>query len=168
MNRRELFRWTAGAAATAGGALEAQEKGGWKPAVLDSHQLATINVLSDLIIPTTDTPGAVAAGVPKQIDQILQYGSDERRQQLFGAIAWLDGYSIEQHGAPFAKLTHEQQVAMLTKLDAEGPQETGKRVFRHIKNTVSQLYYNTAAGTRELNKGGRVPSTFGCRHDKHG
>jgi len=41
---------------------------GWKPLFLDAHQNETLIVLSDLILPATDTPGAKEALVNRYID----------------------------------------------------------------------------------------------------
>src|SRR5437867_10734692 len=46
-------------------------RGDWKPAFLDEHQNQTLIVLSDLIIPETDTPGAKQALVNRFIDLLL-------------------------------------------------------------------------------------------------
>src|SRR5262245_53303704 len=43
----------------------------WKPLFLDEHQNQTLIVLSDLIIPETDTPGAKQALVNRFVDLLL-------------------------------------------------------------------------------------------------
>ncbi len=44
---------------------------GWKPKFFDEHQNDTVMVLSDLIIPATDTPGAKEALANRYIDLVL-------------------------------------------------------------------------------------------------
>src|SRR5439155_8216101 len=62
----------------------------------------------------------------------------------------------------FVHCTAEQQTAMLTALDqARAP------FFRQLKSMTSGIYYSTQIGYQELNKGGRVPASFGCKHGGH-
>jgi hypothetical protein len=176
MNRRELFR--VGAGSLTAGALMAQQHEhivtpastaqatatDWSPSVFDSHQNETVIVLTELIIPETDTPGAKAANVNRYIDLFLRDGDPERRVQFLEGLSWLDGYSIRQAGAPFVRLPETQQTKILETLDAgEDPSvKTGHAFFRMVKAMTAQIYYATEIGFRELNKGGRVPSGFGC------
>jgi hypothetical protein len=54
---------------------------------------------------------------------------------------------------------------MLETMDKErGP---GNNFFRQVKALTARIYYNTQIGYQELNKGGRVPKTFGCSHGTH-
>jgi hypothetical protein len=181
MNRRNWLRWTAGAAAAAGTAIEAQQQNPaasgaapappakplWKPVVFDAHQFATVSVLCDQIVPATDTPGALAAGVPRYLDLMLSHSRPSQREELLAGLAWIDAQAIRQQGVPLAKLPPASQAALLTALD-DATAGASARYFRQWKSAIAQIYYNTAAGYRELNKGGRVPSGFGCRHGQHG
>ena len=61
--------------------------GPFTPKFLTAHELAVVSRLSDIIIPTTDTPGAVAAGVPKYIDGALELNPDMQRRYREGVPA---------------------------------------------------------------------------------
>lgn len=137
----------------------------WRPSVLSAHQNESVIAITDLIIPSTDTPGAKAAHVNRYIDLLLRDGSLDQREAFLGGLAWLDTYAIREHGHPFVKCPPADQVAMLTALD-EGA-GAGHGFFRQVKSLTSKIYYATEIGTRELNKGGRVPASFGCAHDSH-
>jgi gluconate 2-dehydrogenase gamma chain len=155
------------AGAKAGNALLASD---WQPSVLDSHQNETVIVLSDLIIPATDTPGAKAALVNRYIDQLLRDGPENRRESFIEGLGWLDGYTIREHGKPFVRLTGDQQTAVLKVL--EGADEAtelapGALFFRTIKSATASIYYATEIGFKELNKSGNVPKTYGCVHAEH-
>lgn len=167
MNRRDALK--VGATAAAVPAL-AQTKPGpksaWKPSVLTQHQNATVIVLTDLLIPATDTPGAKDANVNRYIDLFLEDGKAPERDRFLQGLAWLDDYSKAQHNDAFVKLPQPTQISILKKLDAGGDPsiDEGHHFFRMAKNLTSRIYYNTEAGFREMNKGGRVPSGVGCSH----
>ena len=62
---------------------------GWKPLLLDEHQNETLIILSDLIIPATDTPGAKEALVNRYIDLVLAadtHGKPARVPEFASAI----------------------------------------------------------------------------------
>ena len=169
MQRRDLLRL--GAAFAAIPAVWGQEatthaaKANWRPAVLSAHENETAVAITDLIIPATDTPGAKGAHVNRYIDLLLRDGSLGQREQFIGGLAWLDAFAIHEHSHAFVKCALADQVAMLKALDeGSGP---GHTFFRQLKSLTSRIYYATEIGRQELNKGGRVPASFGCQHGAH-
>jgi hypothetical protein len=189
MNRRQLMKSViAGAGATVGGrtAPAAQshhampsaatpavsnESDSWKPAFFDEHQNETVVALSDLIIPATDTPGAKAAQVNRYIDLMLSQSPSEAQRKFLEGLAWLDVYALRPHGAPFVNCPAAQQMALLASLDPAGHPtgelRPGVQFFREIKRRTSRGYYTSKIGIDDLNKGGRVPASFGCPHGGH-
>ncbi|MEZ5400793.1 MAG: gluconate 2-dehydrogenase subunit 3 family protein [Bryobacteraceae bacterium] len=177
MKRREVFRIGAALAAAPAGAASlpaavaplAQATGPWQARALDDHQIKTVTQLADLILPDTDTPGAVKAGVVSRLDKILADGDPERRGNFLEAVAWIDGYAMRQHSKPFLDLSAAAQTAILDELDhgASADGRAGRGHFRAVKGAVTGVYYATETGFRELNKGGRVPRTYGCTHPEH-
>jgi len=160
MDRRNLLQLAAVAAP--GSALaQISVTPDWKPETFDAHQNETVIALSELIIPATDTPGAKAALVNRWMDRLLGVAPQEQKDAFLGGLGWLDGHSIDRHKKPFVRLTEAEQVAILKELDASssGP---GAQFFRLAKGLTSRIYYATEIGMRELNKGGRVPSTLTC------
>lgn len=167
MQRREFFKFSAALfalpATIPAAWAEQAARADWRPSVLDDHQNETVIVLTDLIIPTTDTPGAKAARVNRYVDLFLRDGDAEPREQFLAGLNWLDGQAIGQHGHPFLHCTSDQQIATLTGCEeGAGP---GHDFFTQVKNLTARIYYNTEIGYRELNKGGRVPGSFGCQHE---
>jgi hypothetical protein len=173
MKRRDLLKLTVSAASMPAAAV-AQEHthaapsvpaaGEWKPFVFDAHQNETLILLSDLILPATDTPGAKAARVNQHIDLLLRDGPAENREKFLEGLGWMDGYARRKYGHALIGCTLEQQTAVLETLSAshEEGTEAGRRFFQSAKSIIARTYYNTEIGYRELNKGGRVPATFGC------
>ena len=124
-------------------------------------------MLADLIIPRTETPGAKDAKVNEFIDFYLSELPVDGRSRFIQGLGWLDGYAIRQHGLPFARLSSANQTAVLTTLSgARGNEELrqGTEFFRQIKQLTVLGYYTSKAGIDELNRGGRVPASFGCEH----
>lgn len=184
MNRRELFRiGVSGSAALTVGSDVAMAQhahpvsaatskeaasASWKPSVFDAHQNETVIALTESIIPETDTPGAKAALVNRYIDLMLRDGDDSSRQRFLAGLNWLDGYAIRTGNAPFVRLPEAKQIEILEALDAGGTGlEPGQQFFRSAKALTARIYYATEIGFKELNKGGRVPTGFGCDGKNH-
>ena len=167
MKRREVLK----VAAVMPTMLSAQMPQGkaWKPSVFTTAQDAAVVALTEIIIPATDTPGAREAQVNRYIDLLLHDGPASERERFLAGLRWLDEYSTKKNGKPFANLTTADQTAILTELDAEGSPELekGHQFFRMAKSLTSRIYYSTAIGFKELNKGGRVPKKVGCEHSSH-
>lgn len=180
MKRRDLLK--ASAAATAlpavtGAQQHAHEAAAkpaasaWQPSVLNPQQLDTVIALVDLIIPATDTPGAKQANVHRYIDLFLKDGPSVERDRFLTGLQWLENHTQRNHRASFTRLKPAEQTAMLQALDTAGDQGSlaeGHRFFRLVKSMTARFYYQTRTGQQELNKGGRVPKSFGCSHSQHG
>jgi hypothetical protein len=157
MNRRDLLKLTAALPVVATGQ-------GWKPVLLTPEQDAIVVVVSDLIIPTTDTPGAKQANVNRYVDALLKEAPAQQRDRFLDGLKTLDESAKTKHGKGFVQIPAADQTAMLKELD-----ERNDPFFRMMKGLTSRIYYQTQIGHRELNKDGRVPATFGCQHaDHHG
>ena len=150
----------------------APQGGTWTPSILSTRQLETVGTLVELIIPTTETPGAKTALVDRYIDGVLSTANAEVRTRFLDGLTWLDGRSQALFGAPFTGATAEQQVDLLTRLSAgastEAPQ--GIDFFTAIKTMTITGYYTTEIGLRqELEDPGvlMLPSYPGCQHPEH-
>lgn len=105
------------AAALLGG-CQADASDGWQPQVLSAEQNDLVTVVSERILPATDTPGAKAAQVNRFIDKLLAdwYPVEERERFLEG-LAFVDERAQEAHEQPFLELTPDEQTALLSRMD---------------------------------------------------
>jgi hypothetical protein len=173
MNRRDILKLAATSAAVPAVGIAQQPAGkltpSWTPSFFDAHQFQTVTALVDLIIPVTDTPGAIAAQVDRHIDHLLAASPEDDKQAFREGLGWLDGYAIRTQSKPFVRCARDRQVSILETLDAgEAPDLVpGHRFFQLAKQLTAELFYATEIGFNELNQGGRVPATFGCPHPEH-
>ena len=125
MQRRELFRLLgAGAALPAFDSnllamfQDAQPKSGYTLRTLNPHQNATLVIMTDLIIPETDTPGAKAVRVNEFIDLILtEWAHQDERQRFMAGFAEVDKLANDLFAKDFVDVTPVQQAAVITELD---------------------------------------------------
>lgn len=125
MQRRDLFRLLgAGAALPAFDSnllamfQDAQPKSGYTLRTLNPHQNATLVIITDLIIPETDTPGAKAVRVNEFIDLILtEWAHEDERRRFMAGFAEVDKLSNALFAKDFVDVTPVQQHAVVTELD---------------------------------------------------
>lgn len=157
------------------GMATAESAAAWKPLFFDEHQNSTVEALTDLIIPATDTPGAKAAMVNRYIDLLMSDEEPDKQKNFYQGLAWLDARCIATHGAPFAKLTTEQQTTLLEQLadpnNSKPKDKPGVRFFQEIKGLTIFGYYTSRIGMeQELHYGGdefhtKFPGA--CTHPEH-
>jgi len=125
-----------------------------EPELLTRDELLLTGVLAELIIPRTDTPGALAVGAHRTVDHLLKSCALAPAQAQFRAgLARIDAVAQAQAGKRFAALPPDRQTALLYQLDAgrEPFDAADQRFFRQLKAYVAFAYYTSEAGaTREL------------------
>lgn len=87
----------------------------WQPVFLTKEQGALVGTIAEIIIPRTDTPGAIDVGVPAFIDTMLKdvYTQEDRDRYVEGLQAF-DGAARAAYGKAFID-TNESQQAELVK-----------------------------------------------------
>jgi hypothetical protein len=119
-------------------------------AVLMPDQMALVAAACDRIVPATDTPGAVAAGVPQFIELMLAdwYAVADRNDFLSG-FATLDAVARGRHGRVFAQATPAQQDAILTDAMSGTLPGLPPHFFEHLRQLVVLGYYTSEIGCRQ-------------------
>lgn len=129
-----------------------------------ASQRQLLERLSDLVIPSTDTLGALAVGVPAFVELALLHGLGETAPETTarvhmqpdkGGLPVLDLVAREldrrSHGT-FTGLSPARQTTVLTVYDAEAyAQDQGDHPWRKIKALILTGYYTSEVGaSREL------------------
>jgi hypothetical protein len=89
----------------------------WTPKVLNARQNELVMAASELIIPATDTPGAMEAQVNRYIDGVLADAAPADRDAFLQGLAWLDARCEQRVNRQFVNATPEQQIELLKSLD---------------------------------------------------
>lgn len=161
MDRRELIRMLgataalgmvpSAAAATVQGLHAAVQQGrGFR--TLTTAQQALVSRVADLVIPRTDTPGALDVRVPEFIDLLLTewYDESDARKLLDDVIA-IDAAARERGAASFVAMSVAQQVELLRALDAASTETSGAAAgFRQLKSLTVSGYFSSERVTKEV------------------
>lgn len=86
--------------------------------IFSPQEREMINVLTEMIIPETDTPGANQAGVPDFIDMLIStWYSEHDKKYVFHGLRLLNNHCLISFGQDFLGCSEEQQIIALE--DAE-------------------------------------------------
>ena len=90
----------------------------YQPTFFGAVEYAQMSRLADLIIPATDTPGAIGAGVPEYVDRVVSL-NPEHQGLMRAGLEWLDDRSRELFAGRFLEASEAQQIQMLQPLSDE-------------------------------------------------
>lgn len=174
LNRRDALRGlalTIGAASAglAAPALAAAPPLTWTPAALTLDQARLVDVVAELIMPATDTPGAREAGVPQFIDRTLADYCDKAEAELLRAgFERMDADARAAHGDVFVALAPAQQAELLAGYDREAAAvraQTPKapHFFATLEDLVTIGYFTSEPGATVTLKYDPIPGDYrGC------
>jgi hypothetical protein len=163
----------------------------WKPAFLDAHQVETVTILAEQIV-----PGSTKANSAQFIDALLSVDTEQSQRRFLQALGAFEGMAINTAQKPWKSLSEAERTTLLTKASTTesgrprggpgGPGGGGPRPasaagagtppaepavtirdhFDHLKGWISGAYYSSEVGMRELGWTGNVffDKFTGCQH----
>ncbi len=91
-----------------------------EPGLFTSAQRAVVAAMTEVIIPRTDTPGAIDAGAPRFVELMVQdWLNEEERAEFMRGLADAMARAESKYGASFDALDDDQQLALMEELEAE-------------------------------------------------
>jgi gluconate 2-dehydrogenase gamma chain len=130
---------------------------------LTTAQGAIVSAAAERILPRTDTPGALDAGVPAFIDRFYgEFMSAEERQLLVKGLEDIDAAARTAHGAPFASLAPAQQDGVLRGI-ANTQQTANPSSFGLLRSTTVLGYFTSEVVGKNVLHYDPVPGAYdGC------
>lgn len=149
------------------------------PKFLNEDLARLVSAISETILPKTDTPGAIEAGVPGFIDDILStvYSSEQQNNFIDGITA----FAVESNaalGKDFVDASSEEQLNFVRKKNEEllsgsgGPASEGwwaagagksKPFFLELKELTITGFFTSETGATQTLQYNQVPGPFkGC------
>jgi len=126
------------------------------------EQRAQVAAISERIIPTTDTPGAISAGVPAFIEMMLaDWYSPQERDDFLNGLGVVEGRAWIQYEKTFPALTPQEQDEILTIAMQE---HLGGDFFNHCKQMTILGYYTSEIGCKQERVYVPVPGHYDGRY----
>jgi hypothetical protein len=147
------------------------------PQFFTPEEFFNIEILSEMIIPRDDKPGAMDAHVADYIDFLVFSAAEfepAMQTQWKQGLELLEQLSKREFGNVFAAISDEQRLQLITAMSLPesdaAAQHEGFPFFRLIKDATVDGFYTSRAGLMEAleYKGLTYLSSFpGCTHPEH-
>jgi gluconate 2-dehydrogenase gamma chain len=130
----------------------------------DEHEMATIAVLADIIIPKDETSGsATEAGVPAFIEFIVK---DKPSHQLpmRGGLKWLDVQCLKRFNKNFIECSSQDQLYMVDEIafpeKAKPEMQRGVTFFNRMRDLTATGFFTSQMGVKDLGYAGNQPNRW--------
>ena len=180
LTRREALKrvaWLMGGTLSASAILAIQKgysataPAGKKPSILTPPQMSIVSAVSEVMIPRTDTPGAIDVGVPGFIDLMLEEVYTQRaREHYLAGLADFDAAAHTEQGKEFLALEPTHQVALVRRFHdaaviedqrSDRPREDLQRPFILMTKELTLLgFFTSEAGATQVLQYVAVPGSY--------
>lgn len=133
---------------------------------LTEHELETIAILCDIILPASDTAGsATDAEVPAFIEFIVK-DIPQHQLPIRGGLMWLDGESNRRFNKVFKTAGPDEQIEIIEDIaypdpDGKKPELAyGIRFFDLMRGLTLTGYYTSKMGIEDLGYAGNRPGIW--------
>jgi gluconate 2-dehydrogenase gamma chain len=125
----------------------------YSPQFFTAPEFALVAKLTELIVPSDETPGAREAGVCEFVDFMVAHDA-EQQPRFRAGLAWLDRRARRDHSRAFLELDEAAQSALLEPLAYRAKyrkgDEAGQEFFRRMRDLTLMGFYSSEIGYREL------------------
>ena len=167
----ELVAWAERVRASAGKAGgSGHDASQVAPSLLTPPRARVMAAMAEVIIPTTDTPGASEAGVTEFVAALVDgWLDDDDRDRFLAGLDTVDPAARDRFGRDFADCTQDEQAALAGDLDAEltglrdDPDADETRHFFHdVKRFTLTAYFTSEVGLEAIGYRTTFPAFEGC------
>nr|WP_294942942.1 gluconate 2-dehydrogenase subunit 3 family protein [uncultured Mucilaginibacter sp.] len=128
------------------------------------HEMATITVLADIIIPKDDKSGSASdAKVPEFIEFIVKDIPDHQLP-MRGGLRWLDVQSLNRYGKTFVASSSAQQTELVDLIaypeKAKPEMQQGVAFFNRMRDLTATGFFTTEMGVKDLGFAGNSPNKW--------
>jgi gluconate 2-dehydrogenase gamma chain len=135
-----------------------------KEKFFSEHEMATITILADIIIPKDDVSGSASdAKVPEFIEFIVK-DMPQHQVPMRGGLRWLDMQTLKLHDKAFKDCTPEQRIAFVDQIaypnKAKPDMKQGVSFFSLVRNLTATGFYTSAIGVKDVGYVGNQPNQW--------
>lgn len=128
------------------------------------HEMATITVLADIIIPKDDRSGSASdAKVPDFIEFIVK-DKAEHQLPMRGGLKWLDMHCLNRYNNPFKDCNSKQQIELVDEIaypdKAKPEMQPGVTFFKRMRSLTASGFFTSKIGIEDIGYMGNSPNRW--------
>ena len=130
-----------------------------------THEMATITVLVDIIIPADEVSGsATEAKVPEFIEFIVK-DMPSHQTPMRGGLKWLDIQCMKRYEKSFVDCSQQQQMEMIDDIayperKIKPGMSQGVKFFNLMRNLTATGFYTSEIGVKDIGYIGNTPNQW--------
>ncbi|TKC05453.1 gluconate 2-dehydrogenase subunit 3 family protein [Pedobacter polaris] len=130
----------------------------------NKHEMATITVLVDIIIPKDEISGsATDAKVPEFIEFIVKDMPDHQ-VPMRGGLKWLDIQCFNRFEKPFIEASAQERISIIDEIaypnKAKPEMRAGVSFFNRMRSLTASGFYTSEIGVRDIGYVGNTPNQW--------
>lgn len=130
----------------------------------DPHEMATITVLVDIIIPRDDVSGSASDAKVPDFIEFMAKDRPEHQIPLRGGLKWLDVQSSKRFNKVFTDCSASQQIEIVDDIafpeQAKPGMEQGVAFFNLVRNLTATGFFTSEMGIKDLGYVGNRPNQW--------
>lgn len=144
--------------------LEREKKLLSEPDFFTTHEMKTITVLADIIIPADEISGSASeAKVPEFIAFIVK-DMPNHQVPMKGGLRWLDIHCLKKYEKSFFDCTPTEQLSVVDKIAfpkrAKPEMSQGVKFFSLMRDLTSTGFYTSQEGVKDIGYKGNTPNQW--------
>lgn len=136
----------------------------WTPEFFSVDQGKMVTKIADILIPATDTAGAVEALIPQFVDRVakLRLSEEDQAAAQAGFKAFEEACQAA-NGKGFLKCSDAEQLSFLQAEEKAALSSDAPSLFGELKDMIYRGYFASEVGATEVLKYESVPGNYdGC------
>jgi gluconate 2-dehydrogenase gamma chain len=130
----------------------------------DEHEMATITVLANIIIPKDAKSGSASdAKVPEFIEFIVK-DIPSHKLPMRGGLRWLDMQCLNRYGKTFVKCSSQEQIHLIDLIAypelAKVEVAQGVAFFNRMRDLTASGFWSSEMGTKDIGYAGNAPNKW--------
>lgn len=122
------------------------------------HEMATITLLADIIIPKDEVSGSASeAKVPEFIEFIVK-DMPNHQVPMKGGLRWLDMQCLKRYEKAFKDCNHQQQIVLVDMIaypkKANPEMSQGVKFFSLMRDLTATGFYTSEIGVKDIGYAG--------------
>lgn len=130
----------------------------------DEHEMATITILADIIIPKDDKSGSASDAKVPDFIQFIVNDMPEHQTPMRGGLRWLDLQCLNRYNNTFKDCTNAQQIEMVTAIAypkrAKPEMAQGVSFFNRMRDLTATGFFTSEIGMKDVGYVGNTPNEW--------
>ena len=128
------------------------------------HEMATITILADIIIPRDEVSGSASdAKVPDFIEFMVK-DRPENQIPMRGGLRWLDVQSLKRFNKSFVDASEQERMSLVDDIawpkKAKPDLAQGVAFFNLMRDFTASGFYTSEIGVKDLGYAGNTPNKW--------